>query len=419
MHGIPISRVAPRGSLDGVSREVSRIVSEELLRLRDSRTVETLLDETTLSCLACEKVLEGFALIVLPAASSPASEDTGDTGFPFPFVPPFVFTDAGDFDEAVLTVDRAMDFLVAVDFVETVERIETADGVRLATGLSLAGSEDLLLTDGVVRDATEGGRFGTRGVLGPVVCTLEVEIEDAAEDFLVRPTLLGVSSDRAVSNAVVFSLAIDTVDGARDGVRDGAREPPEGVRRPEGPAAGPLRIVDVVERVERTELATDLGRGKRSGAVECTEGVPLRTLEATLFRGRGLGLGESGERARSESARLERERLEWAGVSFESGRRLLGDGGMRRGAADVETFEATECVLRAIERTEAADDLRGSRAAIDRAVLRMECRLTVSDSSLAMGPFRTVSFPPLEVEVGVAGSMRSWGSLMSSSGHGL
>ena len=192
-------------------------------------------------------------------------------------------------DGAVFTVDRAMDFLVAVDFVETVERIETVDGVRLATGLSLAGSEDLLLTEGAVRDATEGGRFGMRGVLGPVVCTLEVGIEDAAEDFLVRPTLLGLIPDRAVSNVVVFSLAIDaieTVDGARDGGRDGGHEPPEGMRRPEGPAAGLLRIVDVVERVERTELATDSGRGKRSGAIECTQGVPLHAGSHTVPRER-------------------------------------------------------------------------------------------------------------------------------------
>ena len=72
-------------------------------------------------------------------------------------------------------------------------------------------------------------------------------------------------------------------------------------------------------------------------------------------------------------------------------------------------------MLHATEHTEVTDNLRGSRA-IERVVPRIECKLTVSDSYLAMEPFRTVSFLAREVDVGVVGSMRSWGSLMSSSG---
>ena len=52
-------------------------------------------------------------------------------------------------------------------------------------------------------------------------------------------------------------------------MRDGVRDEPDGVRRPEGPAAGPLRIVDVVERVDLTDPAADFGRGNLSVAVEC------------------------------------------------------------------------------------------------------------------------------------------------------
>ena len=399
MHGIPISSVAPRGSFAGVSSEPSpsRMVSAELLRLSDSRTVDALLDETMLACFSCDIAdgVLGFALIVPPAVFSSCS---GGSGLPF------ALEGVGGTEvlAGVPTVDRAIDFRVAVDLVETVERTEAVDAVRFATGPSFGGSMAFPpLIDGVVLEATDGGRFGTRGVLAPVVCTLVVDTDDAADDFRVRPTLLGVSSDLAVSNAVEFSLvvAVESVD---------AREEPDVLRRVEGPAT-PLRMVDAVERVDLMDAATDFGRGggRSVVAVECTEAVLLRTLAVeTLFLGIGLGLGESGDLARSASARLARdgEGVVWEGVSLESGRRLLGERGTRRESVVVVTRDAVECVLRATERTEAAEDLTVSRPATDLATLRMECRLTVSESSiLEMGPFRTVSLPPRAVDEGVAG----------------
>ena len=51
--------------------------------------------------------------------------------------------------------------------------------------------------------------------------------------------------------------------------------------------------------------------------------------------------------------------------------------------------EAVEWVLRATERTDAAEDLTASRPATDLATLRIECRLTVAKSSIfETGPFR-------------------------------
>ena len=105
-------------------------------------------------------------------------------------------------------------------------------------------------------------------------------------------------------------------------------------------------------------------------------------------------------------------------MSFESGRRLLGDGGTRRAPVAVDVREMVECVLRATERTDAAEERTGSRtlAARERAVLRVECKLTVSESSsLDTGPFRILRRLPRAVEVGIVGRMRSVGSLMSSS----
>ena len=138
----------------------------------------------------------------------------------------------------------------------------------------------------------------------------------------------------------------------------------------------------------------------------------------TLFRGRGLGLGESGDFARSDPARLARdnEAAEFGGVSFESGRRLPGECGTRRETVVVVMRETVECVLRATERIEAAEDLAASRPVTDLARLRVECRLMVSESSpLGMGPFLTVSLPPLAVEDGVEGMSSSSSFLRSSS----
>lgn len=153
--------------------------------------------------------------------------------------------------------DRTVDLRVAVDLVDTVERTEAVDAVRFVIGLTLGESVGFPLIDGVVLEATDGGRLGKRGVLAPVVCTLEVETAEDADVFRVRPALLGVSSERAVSKAVEFSLAV---------VAEETREEPDTALGVEGPAA-PLRMVDVVERVDRTDAATDLGRGKRSGVV--------------------------------------------------------------------------------------------------------------------------------------------------------
>ena len=69
MQGMPISSVAPRGCFAGGA--TSRIVSAELLRFRDSRSVDALLEETTLACFSWETgVGFGFALIVPTALSS-------------------------------------------------------------------------------------------------------------------------------------------------------------------------------------------------------------------------------------------------------------------------------------------------------------------------------------------------------------
>ena len=108
----------------------------------------------------------------------------------------------------------------------------------------------------------------------------------------------------------------------------------------------------------------------------------------------------------------------FAGVSFESGQRLLGDGGTCRAPVIVDVREMVECMLHATECMDAAEEHTGSRmlTARERAVLRVEYRLTVSESSsLDMGLFRTVKWLPRAVEVGIVGRMRSVGSLMSSS----
>ena len=69
----------------------------------------------------------------------------------------------------------------------------------------------------------------------------------------MRQTLLGVSSDRAVSKAVDCSLvvAVESVD---------ARDDAETLRRVDGPAT-PFLMVEAAERVDLIEAATDFGRG--------------------------------------------------------------------------------------------------------------------------------------------------------------
>lgn len=296
MHGIPMSSVAPLGSFAAGS--ASRMVSAELFRL----SVDVLVDDTTLPCFSCASDGGDFALglIVPPAPFSSCGA----------LLPALV--GRGGLVEGVPGVERTTDFLVVVDLFEIVERIDVVDTVRFATGLvfpdSAGDGGGRLLTDEVVLDVTEGGRRGMRGVDVPVVRTLVVDTADAAESRRCRVTLLAVSSDRAVSNAVEFSLIdeFDSVDAGRDAADDGGLSV-------DGPAA-PLRIVDVVDRVDLTEAATDLtdaatdlGRGKRS-AVEGSEGVlGLRTLAVdVLLLGTGLGLGESGDFARAESATLPR-----------------------------------------------------------------------------------------------------------------
>lgn len=228
------------------------MVSAEPFRFKDSRTVETLLTDTTLACFSWETRGDaGFALIV-PTASF--SSSGGGRGCPLVF-------DAGDEGlengSGTPDTDRAVDLRVAVDLVDIVERTEAVETVRFAIGLTLGESVGFPLIDGIVLEATDGGRLGKRGVLAPVVCTLEVEIAEEADVFRVRPTLLGVSSERAVSKAVEFSLAV---------VVEETLEEPDTALGVEGPAA-PLRIVDVVERVDLMDAATDFGRGTRSGVV--------------------------------------------------------------------------------------------------------------------------------------------------------
>ena len=94
----------------------------------------------------------------------------------------------------------------------------------------------------------------------------------------------------------------------------------------------------------------------------------------------------------------------FAGVSLESRRRLFREGGTRRAPVAVEVQEMVECVLRATEGTDTAEEHAGSCMLATRewAVLHMECRLTVSVlSSLEIGLFCTVRWPPHAVEVGV------------------
>lgn len=109
-------------------------------------------------------------------------------------------------------------------------------------------------------------------------------------------------------------------------------------------------------------------------------------------------------------------------MSFESGRRLPGESGTRLDSVVVVTCDAVvtrelvECVLRARDRTDAAEVLSVSGGRLLAAVLRVECMLTVSDSSaFETGPFRTVRRPPRAVDVGVVGPTSSVSSLSSNS----
>ena len=83
---------------------------------------------------------------------------------------PFVFGVGGFEGAGVETIDRAIDLRVAVDFVEATDRTDAVDTVLFGIGLALGSSTGLPpLMDGVVREATDGGRFTKRGVLAPVV----------------------------------------------------------------------------------------------------------------------------------------------------------------------------------------------------------------------------------------------------------
>lgn len=162
MQGMPISSVAPRGCFAGGA--TSRIVSAELLRFRDSRSVDALLEETTLACFSWETgVGFGFALIVPTALSSLFSWERDC---------PFTFgngVDDLDGKAGMLDTDRAVDLRVAVDLVDVVERTDAVEAVRFATGPVREVSAGFPLSEGVVLEATDGGRLGMRGVLAPVV----------------------------------------------------------------------------------------------------------------------------------------------------------------------------------------------------------------------------------------------------------
>ena len=176
------------------------------------------------------------------------------------------------------------------------------------------------------------------------------------------------------------------------------------------------RIMDVIERADLTKPATDFGHGKCSCiiAIECTDNTELllHMLRPVmrLLRGMGLGLGESCEHMQPGSAARLIHKM-FAGISIKLGQRLLREGGMHHVPVMMEVREMVECMLHVMERM-------GSRtlAARERAVLHVECRLTMFElSSLKTGPFQTVRRPPRAVEVGIVGRMRSMGSLMSSS----
>lgn len=349
MHGIPISNVAPRGRVCEAAPLLvgSVIVSDDDLRFSVPLTVEVL------SCFSCDFAFESVLL---------SFSTTGDVLL----VVPLGFRAAG-----VRGVVGT--FLEAMDVVEFVERIDIFEGDRLATGDNLVGSRGgtagrLSLGEGIVLAALEAGR---EGAFDEVDWMLTVDTEDAAETRRVLGDSVGCGSDLAVSNAVEPSLvAEDSVEGARVTL-EGARTEETGTGR---------RRVDVVERVDRTDAALDFGLGVLCslGRTELVVAVVLRLLATLAVVGALRGGRASMEKVEERGE----DGLLWPfGVNLESGRTPEP---MRLPVVVVLTREAVEWVLRATERTDAAEDLTGSFAPLVflfRTVALNECILAVSLSS--------------------------------------
>lgn len=377
MQGMPISSVAPRGSSFGSlggrsTADRSVIVSEEFLRFSEPLTVRAL---AVLGCLTC---VDDFGRALMVAFGSAATD----------VLSPFGGTGGGivavDFRDAVLLL-----VAVAVDAVDTAE--ERADEVE----------SDLLgvIGDSLLLSAGDGGaRFPFTLVLVDVVDILDaaddtrslgdeaavralvVEV-DTAETTLERAAVLGVTSDLAVSKLVEPSLVVDMVEFGR--------ESPDGGRRP-AELATVFRTVEALEVVDLVEAAEDRRRAGTS-FVEAVVDVCLRDATDCLVT--ELATDVESREGRAELATEDPA----PGVSLESGRvpvTLI----VRRVAVD--TRETVECVLRATDLTDAADDLRPSP--VTRDTLRFgggdlsEYTLWVSSSILALGL-------PRGLPVGVAG----------------
>jgi hypothetical protein len=309
MHGIPISRVAPRGtpsSCEESSADWSVMVSVEVLRLRVPLTVRVLFVDTTLACFKC--VLAGVDLafaFTVPEPLNSVGLEGADT--------PFSFGGTGggrlDFLEAAL--------LVAVDAVETVddtdERAEEVESDLFAEGAGDSfflstegeGGSRLLLVDMVETfDAVEDTLTLGEVVDVAVVLTLVVEVVDTTRDRVteLRAAELGVMSDFAVSKFVDPSLTVDIVEFGRDR--------PEGGRRVEGPAT----VLRIVEACDLTDAADDRTRAEAASLADAVDVRGLRTAAGVCRDTVLVEATESRVEERTEVVTV------CAGVSFESGR---------------------------------------------------------------------------------------------------
>jgi hypothetical protein len=278
MHGMPMSRVAPRGASASMARSVttddSLIVSFDALRFS-------------------------------AGSAFPASGGTGgksDLDFVALIVPPVV---ARGLAPIFVGVSEAMLFLstarfgcvlrAAVDGVETLERIDVCDGDFSLSAAALALVDRVEAADAV--DAALALRAAPRGGARPpgdrALAALAVL---AAEAFLARGLSSGdvgavtcvpnvvVISD-AVLNSVLPALAVDMVDSGLV-VSDGG-----GLR-----VDGPARVVRTVEVDDLTEV-------KDAALLLTEEDAAVGALET--LRGGSL---------------LTKELVDAAGVSLESGR---------------------------------------------------------------------------------------------------
>lgn len=341
------------------------MVSDEFFRLREPLTVEALPEDTMLACFSCEMADIGLAFPLTVLARSTTGEREGT-----------LFFGGGGGG----TSDFREDFFDAeVEAEETVECMDAVDGVLFAgIGASLLASTGegcgcFPLTDifEAVEVTRERGTFGEDVVVAvPVVLTLVVDTVDTVETRRERAAVVGVTSDFAVSKFVDPSLVVDMVEAGRERLEVG--------RKLELPTMV-LRTV-AVDRADLKEAAEE--RGWEPSDVEA-EDMTFRLAE--LAKGLRLDGGRGDERS-SDSTRVERvdgatEVLDGPGVSLESGRVLI----VRRAVVAMLTRETVECVLRATERIEVAEDFNVSppgRGELRRVGVRTECTLVISSSTL-------------------------------------